>query len=180
MNSMPSGAYSSQQPMKEKRPSGYSQYAINNYTPQQQQLHEQGFAHVGPDSYLNKLAMGDESQFAEMEAPGLKQFSEILGNIGSRFSGMGTGGRRSSGFQNTASQAGSDFAMNLQSQRQGLRRQAIMDLMGLSNQILGQRPQEKGLAEKPKKWYEEAGAGLASGIGQGFGNAAGKFAGGLF
>jgi hypothetical protein len=180
MNSMPPGAYSSQSMPKEKRPSGYKQYAINNYTPQQQQLHEQGFSHVGPDSYLNKIAMGDESQFAELEAPALKQFSGELGNIASRFSGLGTGGRRGSGFQNTANQAASDFSMNLQAQRQGLRRQAIMDLMGISDTLLNQRPQEKGFVEKPKKWYEEAGAGLASGVGQGFGNAAGKFFGGLF
>lgn len=162
---MPPGAYSSQQMPKEKKPKGYSTYALNNYDPQQQQLHDQSFANVAPDSYTSRLAAGDESLFSEMEAPALKQFSGVLGGLGSRFSSMGTGGTKSSGFKNSANQASQDFAMQLQSQRQGLQRQAIMDLMGMTEQILGRKTQEKGLQEKPKSFGHEAGVAAAGGIG---------------
>ncbi len=172
---MPSGAYSSQQaPMREKRPSGYSQYSINQYTPEQQGLHGQQFEHVGPESYTSRLASGDQSMFAEMEAPALRQFGELQGNIASRFSGMGMGSRNSSGFQNTMGAAASDFAQSLQAKRQELRRQAIMDLMGMSNQILGQRPQEKGLVQKGEK----KSSGWGSIIGTGVGTVGGFLAGG--
>lgn len=96
--------------------------------------------------------------FNEIEAPAMKQFGALQGGLASRFSGMGTGGRHSSGFQNTANQAASDFAMQLQSNRQNLTRQALQDLMGYSNQLLGQRPQEKFLTQDPKNpWAEIAG-----------------------
>lgn len=154
---MPPGAYSSKQ-MEEKRPHGFSKYAVNNYTPEQQKLYRDSFQHLSPDSYTGRLAAGDESLFAEQEAPALKQFSGIQGGIGSRFSQMGTGATRSSGFKNEQNQAASDFAQQLQANRQGLQRQAVMDLMGMSNQLLNQRPQERGFVEKPHKetWGDTA------------------------
>lgn len=155
---------------KEKIPSGYKAGTLQQFTPEQLQLFQQLFSHVGPDSYLSKLAGGDESLFGEIEAPALKQFSALQGGLASRFSGMGgLGARRSSGFQNTVNQASSDFAQQLQSQRQGLQRQAIMDLMGISQSLLGQRPYERTLTEKPKSFWESAGTSLAGGLGEGLG-----------
>ncbi len=159
MNQMPTGAYSSQQGMmKERRPHGFNKYAINQYAPEQQKLFSDSFAHLGPESYTSKLAMGDESQFAEMEAPALRQFNELQGGLASRFSGQGMGARRSSGFQNTSTAAAQDFASQLQSNRQNMRQKAIQDLMGMSNQLLSQRPQDVGYAEKPHKesWGDKA------------------------
>src|SRR5260221_6466103 len=70
------------------------QYA--NYTPQQMELHQRGFEQVAPDSYLSRLAGGDQSLYGEIEAPALKQFSGLQGNLASRFSGAGSlGGRKS-------------------------------------------------------------------------------------
>jgi len=124
---------------------------LQQFTPQQMQLFQQLFQHIAPESYLSKLAGGDQSMFDEMEAPALRQFSGLQGNMASRFSGMGMGARKSSGFQNTMNQASSDFAQDLQSRRQSLQQQAIKDLMGLGNQLLGQKPYESFLAEKPQK-----------------------------
>lgn len=148
--------------MKEKIPSGYKKGTLQQFTPEQMQLFQQLFSHVGPDSFLSKLIGGDQGTFAEMEAPALRQFSELQGNLASRFSGMGTGARRSSGFQNTMTSAASDFASQLQSQRQNLQRQALMDLMGISSSLLGQRPYEQFLVEKQQKpgWGGAIGAGL--------------------
>ena len=138
--------------VKEKIPSGYKKGSLQQFTPEQMNLFQQMFGQVGPESYLSKLAGGDQSTFGEIEAPAMRQFSGLQGNMASRFSGMGgLGARKSSGFQNTMNSAASNFAQDLQSQRQGLQRQAIMDLMGISNSLLGQRPYENFLIEKQKK-----------------------------
>lgn len=131
-------------------PKGYKGGQIQQFTPDQMRLFSQLFSNVGPESYLSRLAGGDESLFEEMEAPALRQFGQLQGNIASRFSGMGMGARKSSGFQNTMGQAASDFAQDLASRRQGLQRQAIIDLMGLSESLLGQRPYERFLTQKPE------------------------------
>jgi|SRR6188508_151661 len=151
--------------MKEKIPSGYKKGAINNFTPEQMQLFQQMFGHVGSDSFLSKLAGGDQGMFDEIEAPALRQFGELQGNLASRFSGMGgLGARKSSGFQNTMNSAASNFAQQLQSQRQGLQQQALQDLMGFSNTLLGQRPQETSLIKKqPSQWGQIVGK-LAGGL----------------
>jgi hypothetical protein len=135
----------------EKIPSGYKTGRIQKFTPEAMNLYKQMFSHVGPDSQLSKLASGDESTFQQMEAPALRQFNELQGNISSRFSGMGSGARRSSGFQNTMNQAGSNLAQDLQSQRQMLQRGALSELMGMSNQLLGQNPYENFMIEKQQR-----------------------------
>ncbi len=160
--------------MKEKIPSGYKKGSMQQFTPEQMQLFQQMFGHLGPESFLSKLAGGDQETFGQIEAPALKQFSALQGQLGSRFSGMGgTGARRSSGFQNTGNAAASDFAQQLQSQRQTLQQQALQDLMGFSNQLLGQKPYENYLIEKQKK-----SSGLGGLIGAGVGGLGGFFAGG--
>lgn len=157
-------------------PKGYRKGSLQNFSPEQTQLFKQLFGHLGPDSYLSKLAGGDEEMFNEMEAPAFRQFSELLGGLGSRFSGMGDlGGRKSSGFQNTASSAASNFAQELQSNRQSLKRQAIRDLMELSNQLLGQRPTQNLITPKREPKSNSGWTGLA---GAGVGAAGGFFAGG--
>lgn len=153
---------------KEKIPSGFKKGTLQQFTPEQMELFQQLFGHLGPDSFLSKLAGGDQGMFDEIEAPALRQFSELQGNLASRFSGMGgLGARRSSGFKNTLNSAASNFAQQLQSQRQGLQQQALQDLMGMSNQLLGQRPQENFLVQKQQK----------PGFGGMLGNLAGSLAG---
>lgn len=146
-------------------PKGMNLSRINQYTPQQEQLSDQSFANVGPDSYLSRIAQGDQSAFEEMERPALRQFSGLQGNIASRFSGQGLGGRRSSGFQNTMNEASSDFAQRLQAKRHELRTGAIRDLHNMSQDLLGNRQYDQQLSEKPKPWWQE----FLSGIGQGAG-----------
>ena len=148
--------------MKQKIPKGYAEASLQQFTPEQMQLFQDMFSHVGPESFTSRIAGGDQSAFGEMEAPALREFSGQLGNLASRFSGMGMGARKSSGFQNTATAASSNFAQDLASKRMGLQRQAIQDLMGMSKDLLGQRPFEKGLVEKQKPWWQE----LLMGLGQ--------------
>lgn len=170
--------------VKEKIPKGYSKGSLQNFTPEQMNLFGQMFGQVGPDSYLSKLAGGDEATFNQMEAPALRQFSGLQGNLASRFSGMGAGGqgralgaRRSSGFQNTMNSAASNFAQELQAQRQGLMSNARKELFDMSSQLLSQKPYENILTEKPKPWWQNALSGLAGGVGQGFGQSFGQSSG---
>jgi hypothetical protein len=158
--------------MKEKIPSGMKKATLNNFTPEQMELFQSLFQNVSPDSFLGKLAGGDQSMFEEMEAPAMRQFNQLQGEMGSRFSGMGMGARRGSGFQNAGSQATSDFAQDLQSKRLGLRNQAIKDLMGMSGELLNQKPQENALVSKAKPWWQEAATAFAGGAGQGLGRSA--------
>lgn len=151
MSSLPKGAFTS----KEKIPSGYKKFSIAQFSPEQMELFKQLFGNLGPESFLSQLAGGDEDIFRQMEEPAIRQFNETLGGIGSRFSGMGMGGRKSSGFQNVTSSAAQDFASQLQSNRHNLQRQAISDLMGFSNQLLGQRPFETGLTQKEPSNFEK-------------------------
>jgi hypothetical protein len=147
--------------MSTKVPSGYKVGQLQQFTPEQMDLFKSLFGHVGQGSYLSRLASGDEGLFEEMERPALKQFTGLQGNLASRFSGMGLGARNSSGFQNTATQAASDFAQDLHSRRQGLQRQAITDLLGMGQELLGQRPYEQFLYEKKKPfWQRLLGGGL--------------------
>jgi len=155
-----------------KTPKGYDQF--QQFTPEQMQLFKSMFGNVGPDSYLGKIAGGDDSVFDQIEAPAMKQFSGLQGNLASRFSGNGGGrgplsSRRSSGFQNTMSQASSDFASQLQSQRHGLKRQAIMDLMGLSENLLGQQPFGMVKKQHQPNWLESLLGNISGGVGQGLG-----------
>lgn len=145
--------------MKEKIPSGYKKGSVNQFTPEQNQLFQQMFGHVGPDSYLSKLAQGDQGTFDEMEAPAMRQFSGMQGNMASRFSGMGgLGARKSSGFQNTMNSAASNFAQELQANRTNLMSNARKELFDMSNSLLNQRPQENFLVKKQQNpWVDIAG-----------------------
>lgn len=157
---------------KEKIPSGYDKASLQNFTPEQMQLFGQLFGHLGPDSFLSKLAGGDQGTFDEVEKPALQQFAGLQEGIANKFSGAGLGGRRSSGFQNAQTSAAGQFAQQLQSQRQGLQRQALNDLMGHSNMLLGQKPFENSFVKK------EQGGGWGGAIGAGIGGAGGFFLGG--
>lgn len=136
-------------------PKGMKLGQLGNFTPEQMSLFKQLFQHISPGSYLSRLAGGEQGMFDEMEAPAFRQFNALQGNLASRFSGLGGpgsfGSRQSSGFQNTLTQAGSDFAQDLQSRRQALQQQAIMELMGLGSNLLSQRPYEQFLVDKQKK-----------------------------
>jgi len=147
-------------------PKGMNLSRINQYTPGQERIQAQSEANVGPDSYTSRLAQGDQSAFEEIERPALRQFSGLQGNIASRFSGQGLGGRRSSGFQNTMNAASGDFAQQLQSRRNEMRQGAIRDLHSMSQDLLGNRQYDQQLSEDAKPWWQEFASGAGQGIAQ--------------
>ena len=160
-------------------PKGYKLGQVQQFSPEQMQLFSQLFGHLGPGSFTSRLAGGDEDIFKQVEGPQMRQFQALQGQNASRFSGAGIGARRGSGFQNSQGQLTSDFAQDLVSKRQGLQRQALMDLMGFSNQLLGQRPTERFLNKKAPSFLENLGVSFGGGLGQGIGGAlSGLFGGG--
>jgi len=161
---------------KESIPKGHKLGALQNFSPEQMQLFKQLFGNLGPDSYLSKLADGDESMFDEIEAPALRQFGQIQSGIANRYSGMGLGGRKSSGFQNEQTAAASNFAQQLQANRQGLQNQAVKDLVMLSSQLLGQKPMNRYLISKDQQ--SEGNSGWGGAIGSALGGLGGFALGG--
>ena len=162
-------------------PSGYREGKLRRFDKRQMDLYKQMFGHFDDDSYLSRLAEGDEDLFNEMEAPAMRQFNEMQGGLASRFSGMGMGARGSSGFQNMSTQGASNLAQDLQANRKKLQREAILDLQGLSRELLGLRPEEKFLLKKdyPQQQPEQSGdwlGGILSGLA---GGAAGFASGGM-
>lgn len=158
---------------KSNIPKGYDLASVQQFNPQQHQIFNQMVGMMGPNSFLSNLA-GGQGNFDQMEAPAMREFAGMQGNLASRFSGMGQGARGSSGFQNSMTSASQNFAEQLASNRQNLSRQALMDLMNLSNMLMGQRPQENMLVEQPTSFWNKLGGGLAGGaVGAGMGFATG-------
>lgn len=140
---------------------GYKQVSLPTMSPQQMQLFQQVFSGIQPGlssglSQLSGLAGGGEDYFSQLEAPALRQFGQLQGNIASRFSGMGSGARRSSGFQNEMGGAAAGLAEKLAGQRMGLQQDAISQLLGLYSDLMGQQTSENFLVprQQRKKWYQ--------------------------
>lgn len=148
---------------------GYNVGQLPQFTPDQMSLFKGLFgAQPGIEAgigQLSKLASGDESMFGQLEAPAYTSFNRLLGQIGSRFSGQGMGGQRSSAFQNAVSGAAGDLAQGLQSRRLALQQQAIAELLGLGENLLGQRPYQNVLTEKSPGFWRSLIGGLGEGAG---------------
>jgi hypothetical protein len=156
---------------KEKIPEGYSKASINKFDQPTMDLYERLHGYTGEDSYTARLAAGDEDIFNEIEAPQMRKFEALMGQMGSRFSGMGMGARKGSGFNIEGTNAANEFQQDLASKRQELQRNAVKDLYEMSQMLMGNQPQEQQLIEKPKKWWEEAATAFAGGAGKGIGEA---------
>lgn len=116
---------------------------------------------------------GNEDMWGKIEAPALRQFGQLQGDIASRFSGAGMGARKGSGFQNTMGGAAADLSERLQANRMGLQNRAQDQLMGLYQNLMGQDLSTNQLIEKKKSpWMA-----LLEALGGAAGNAAGTFGG---
>ena len=160
---------------------GYKQISSPTMNPQQLQLTQMLHGLLGQQGggfqkglgQLAGMAGGDQSQFAQMEAPALRQFGQLQGNLASRFSGMGSGARNSSGFQNTMGEAGVDLAERLAGKRMDYQQQALQQLLGLSESLLGRPTFQSGFLEKQKPMWQQllvSGAGGLGGLASGAGN----------
>ena len=116
---------------------------------------------------LQQLLSGSPEAFAKFEAPMQRQFQEqTVPALAERFAGLGShGGLSSSGFQQTAAQAGQRMSENLGAMRGQLQMQALNQLMGLMAQ--GQRPAFETTYQQPKQGFlGPALGGIGSGLAQ--------------
>jgi hypothetical protein len=153
-------------------PKGHRAGQLQQFTPEALEMYQRLFSQLGPDSDIFKMASGDESFFDEMERPALRDFGALQGNMASRFSGQGMGARRSSGFQNTMNQEGSDFAQRLASNRQKLSRDALKDLFEMSHMLMNEKPFERIISGKEQKepgFWKQFGSSFANSAGKGAG-----------
>lgn len=132
-------------------PSGYELSQVSNFTPQQMQLFQSLLGNLMPHlggslGFLGQLAGGQEAAFEKQEAPAYAAFNKAVGQLGSRYSGLGA--RDSSAFQNAIGGQASQLAQMLQGQRSQTQQNAIDRLLGLSGSLLSQRPYENILTPK--------------------------------
>lgn len=109
---------------------------------------------------------GDEETWGKLEAPALRQFGQLQGQIASRFSAGGGGpgamsSRRGSGFNNAQGGAAADLAERLQGNRLGLQQGAQDRLMQLYQSLLGENLFETSLVPKKKPWWQTGLEGLS-------------------
>jgi hypothetical protein len=151
-----------------------------------QQLYKGSQGGVGSSLQgLSDIAGGDQSKFAALEAPARRQFEQDQSQIASRFSGMGSGARRSSGHANAQSGAAVDLAERLQGQRLGLQQNAWKQLLGIHSDLMANPTHESFLMkDKEPAWKKWTGASLpwlggaaGAGLGGFFGGPAGALAG---
>lgn len=166
---------------------GYDVVKAPRFSPEKMQQMQQLRGVIEPGyqkglGQLSQIAGGDQSFFDQMEAPALRQFGELQGQLASRFSGMGAGARHSSGFQNASSGAAADLAERLQGNRMTYQNQALQQLMGLYSELT-EDPYEMMLQKKKDpswhKWFGAALPFIGGAVGGGLGFLAGGPAGAL-
>src|SRR5579859_3942087 len=150
---------------------GYKNVSLPTMSPEQMNLFSQIFNSGSPGikssvQGLSQQAEGGEDYFKQLEAPAMRQFEELQGNIASRFSGAGMGARKGSGFNNAQSGAAADLAERLQGQRMGLQQSARDQLLSLFQSLMGTQTSENLLVPKQKPWWQELGTSLAGTAGQ--------------
>ena len=99
-------------------------------------------------------AAGDTSEFEAMEKPAFENFNRALGQIGSRYAGVGSGqmsARNSSAFQNETTGAAGDLAADLYERRLGIQDRAYEQLRGISSDLMSNSPYEYDLQPKKKE-----------------------------
>lgn len=170
-----------------------SKFDITQSKPYQQALEQL----AGVSQYAQDLMSPDSQAYQAYKAPMMREFQEqIIPGISERFAGLG--GLSSSGFQQTAAQAGSGLEERLAALRTGLQMQGA----GLQSQLaqqqfgMGMAPYEMALQraqlalgtpgfgyyqKQPKQpgTFAQLMGGLAPGLGQGIGSGIGSAFGGL-
>ncbi len=163
---------------------------ISKMSPQKKGYYDQVMGTAGPAmaqsaQRMAQLASGGTPEtWEQLEAPAMRQFGQLQGNIASRFSGGGGQGggqaagslRHSSGFQNEMGEQAADLAERLQGQRLDYMNNASEQLRSLYHDLMSQDEYDTFITNKKKKqkWWQKA-AGVALPIG---GAIAGGFAGG--
>jgi len=125
----------------------------------QNQQYQQG------NDYFNSL-FNDQDFFNKFEAPAMRQFEEMQGDIGNRFAGMGSGGSTgSTGFRNQMAREGQNFATNLAANRGQMQQNAVPQMLGYAQQPFQNLMSLYGIGTTPtQNTYQPASGGPFSGL----------------
>jgi len=139
----------------------------------QSQPYQQG------NEFFNSL-FNDPDFFNKFEAPAMRQFEELQGDIGNRFAGMGSGGSTgSTGFRNVMAREAQNLSSNLAAQRGQMQQNAVPQMLGYAQQPISNWMTQLQTALQPtKNQYLPASPGFGGniaasmfgGMSQGFGN----------
>jgi len=100
--------------------------------PQQDIGQQQGFQQG--NEFFNSL-FNDPEFFNKFEAPAMRQFEEMGGELGNRYASMGSGGSTgSSGFRNLLGREAQNLATNLSAQRGQMQQGAVPQMLQYSQQ----------------------------------------------
>ena len=136
-------------------PKGYSPVSIPRYNPQQNKILQNLLGKLGmyggqSVDTLGQMAAGSNEYFTGRENQAMDFFNNrLLPQIKQQYANQGMLG--SSAFGGTMAQAGADLSSGLYNQRQDLQRQAIQDLLGLTQSLSTTPTQEYGFLAKPEK-----------------------------
>lgn len=135
------------------------------------------------NDFFNSL-FNDQNFFNKFEAPAMRQFEELQGDIGNRFAGMGSGGSTgSTGFRNVMAREGQNLATNLAAQRGQMQQNAVPQMLSYAQQPFQNLMSLYGQALQPtQNQYMPAtpgfggniGASMFGGMAQGYGNQMGQ------
>jgi len=126
------------------------------------------------DFYRDILA-NDPQMLQELFAPEFRRFNQdIIPGLAEQFAGMGSGALSSSGFRNSATQAGTDLAERLAQMRMNLRQNAASGLTGIGQAGLGNFSQNMVTEPGSPGFLRSVAPSVGSAVGSYFG---GKFGG---
>lgn len=149
----------------------YQQLQVSTKDPRAMELYGQISQALSPHlggavQGLGQLAAGGTpEQWQQLEAPALRQYQQLVGGIGARYSGLGMGAQKSSAFQNELSGSAADLAERLQGQRMGLQQNALNQLLSLYQSLIGADTFENAFLPKKKPFWQELIGSLAPGVG---------------
>ncbi len=151
-------------------PKGYKPFSLPTMDPQSAALHDQLVKLIGPGAgssvdFLSKIAGGNEGAFQQSEAPAWNALESGMGMAGTRYSNLGMGAQRSSGFKQAMGGMVGQFGQDLQSRRMALQQQAMQSLLGMSQSLMGTPTQSYGMAQKAPSFWEQLLPSLMGGMG---------------
>lgn len=149
---------------------------VSRLRPEQEGLYQQlqnagmgegaGGAFGQSADYYRGLLGNNSADFNAFAAPQMRQFQQdIMPGIAEQYAGMGAGGLSSSGFQNAATQAGTDLAERLGAIRANLRQAGAQGLSNIGQMGLGSFSQNMETQPGSEGFLSQIAPAIGTGIG---------------
>lgn len=135
--------------------------------------------------FYRDILSNDPQMLQELYAPEFRRFNQdIIPGLAEQFAGMGSGALSSSGFRNSATQAGTDLAERLAQMRMNLRQNAASGLTNIGQIGLGNYSQNMVTQPGSQGFLGAMAPAIGTAVGSAFGDpiggALGNMAGNMF